>query len=159
MVVLSQNIDHILWEHLSSHKTIDEQIFVVFLCKMAADLPSWKRLRVQMLIRSTNHIPNHSEEMRTKAHDLVFEYVNSDSGPDVSKARINYPKSGFGQRQLSDGNWFRQVWQYCRLPHDMSEDIGGRTELDTRPDSETFLTRVQPEQLNGVRSYDQGLAQ
>jgi hypothetical protein len=109
---------------------------------MAADLPSWKRRRVQMLIRSINGVPNHSEEMRTKAHDLVFEYVNSDPGPDLSNLRITYPKWGFGQIQGSDSNWLKQVWQYCCLPHDMSDNIVGRMELDTRPDSETFLTRV-----------------
>jgi hypothetical protein len=88
------------------------------------------------------HVPKHSEEMKTKAHDLVFEYVNSDPGPDLSNLRITYPKWGFGQRQRSDSNWLKLVWQYCRLPHDMSDDIKGRTELNTRPDSKTFLMHV-----------------
>lgn len=105
---------------------------------MAADLPSWKRKRIQVLIRGINGIPKHSEEMKTKAHDCVFEYIDSDPG----NPRMPYPKWGFGQRQQSDMYWFKQVWQYCRLPHDMSEDIAGHTALETRPDSETFLTRV-----------------
>ena len=95
-----------------------------------------KHEKIRLIQRAIRGVPKHSEAMRKIVHGLVMEIVNTDP---ANTGRIIVPQWGFRQRQLMDMHGLVQVWQYYRLPSDMSDDIRGHKVLESRPDPYTFL--------------------